>query len=400
MLYALHCLIALALIESLWSVWGGLRLRSSFRAARAPASGRLKPTSLIIPCRGVDPGFTKNLEAFLQQDYPDFQVLFAVDSSDDPSVKCIEEARARFPATPSSVIVSGTAQGRSQKVHSQLRALDFLRPEDEAIAFGDSDIRPHQEWLTQLVSPLSDSAVGVSTGFRWYIPVKGNFASVLRSVWNAGIASLITGADARFAWGGAMAIRRETFESARVRDFWRNALSDDFAMTRAVREAGLRIRFEPRCLSLSYEDCSMSELLEWSFRQLAITRTYDPRLWKAAFAAQCLNFGALWGGLAAGIVHWGAPLGKLALAGAVAIYLLGALKAQLRISAVRSIFPEAASRHLLAYLFWGPLASVVSLAGLFRSAFSNEIEWRGIRYKMISPFETIVIGEADRSGGE
>lgn len=400
MLYLALGLIALALAEALLSVRSGLAFRSSFLKARqATRPAPPASISLIIPCRGLDSGLKENLESFLRQDHPDHQVIFAVDNPDDPSVDAIEKVRRRA-ETPSKLIVSGKAQGRSQKVHSQLCAIDSLRPEDDLIAFGDSDIRPHQEWLTQLVSPLSDSAVGVSTGFRWYIPVKGNFASVLRSVWNAGIASLITGADARFAWGGAMAIRRETFESARVRDFWKNALSDDFAMTRAVREAGLRIRFEPRCLSLSYEDCSMSELLEWSFRQLAITRTYDPRLWKAAFAAQCLNFGALWGGLAAGIVHWGAPLGKLALAGAVAIYLLGALKAQLRISAVRSIFPEAASRHLLAYLFWGPLASLVSLAGLFRSAFSNEIEWRGIRYKMISPFETIVIGERDRSGGE
>ncbi|HUG43386.1 MAG TPA: glycosyltransferase, partial [Acidobacteriota bacterium] len=302
MLHLLFGLIALAFVEALLSVRAGVRFQSSFqKAARTPPrSGRLAPASLIVPCRGVDPGLKENLEAFLQQDFPDYQVLFAVDSHNDSSVEVIEEARRRFPKTPSLMIVSGTAQGRSQKVQSQLRALEFLRSDDEAIAFGDSDIRPHREWLVDLVSPLSDSAVGVSTGFRWYVPVRGNFTSVLRSVWNAGIASLLTGRDVRFAWGGAMAIRRKAFESARVRDYWRNALSDDFAMTRAVRDAGLRIRFEPRCLSFSYEDCSMSELLEWSFRQLAITRAYDPGLWRLAFSTQSLNFIALWGGLAAG----------------------------------------------------------------------------------------------------
>src|SRR5207245_11209480 len=61
--------------------------------------------------------------------------------------------------------------------------------------------------------------------------------------------------------------------------YWASTVSDDYALTRAVREAGGRIRFEPRCLVKSREDSSLGEFLRWANRQIIITRVYSSRLW-------------------------------------------------------------------------------------------------------------------------
>jgi len=276
--------------------------------------------------------------------------------------------------------------------------LQFVRPDDEVLAFGDSDIRPQPDWLRKLIEPLSEPTVGAGTGFRWYLSEKASFASCLRSAWNAGILSLLSKKNSPFAWGGAMAIRRSVFESSGVKARWHNALSDDYALSRAVHDAGLRIVFRPECLSFSYEDCSFSELLQWSFRQIAITRVYHPTLWALALVSQVVHSFFVWGGTVAlvfvsisgraGFVH------ALLLAMILAVYSLGAWKSWLRLDAVRRLFAQdwrLIRRCLLCYLLSGPLTSLISVVGLIRSIFSREIEWRGVRYRMVSPDQTRVV---------
>ena len=36
----------------------------------------------------------------------------------------------------------------------------------ELLAFIDSDVRPHPAWLRELISPLTDPAIGLTTGLR------------------------------------------------------------------------------------------------------------------------------------------------------------------------------------------------------------------------------------------
>lgn len=416
-------LALLHLLQSVHSLGEGIRFLARFRDARRPPSPDFAPpATLVLPFRGVDPGLEENLEAYFRLEYPDLQILLVTDDPEDPCVPVLERVRARFPERPSRVLFAGPARGRSQKVHNLLRAVENLRSRDEVVAFGDSDTRPHPGWLRHLVAPLRDPAAGAATGFRWYVPREGNFASVLRSVWNAGVATLLAGRNAPFAWGGAMALRRETLETSRVPEHWEGALSDDYAVTRAVREGGLEIRFSPGALGFSHEDCTLAELLEWSFRQLAITRVYRPALWRLALAGESFANLTFWGGwavfgtgvvgvatgagpagvdLAAGSVGSGQPGADGATAALVGLaglllagYVFRSAKGWLRLRALRELFPaewRRLRRHRAAYLFWGPLASFLTLAGALRPLGSREIRWRGTRYRMVSPTETVVL---------
>jgi ceramide glucosyltransferase len=319
--------------------------------------------------------------------------------SADASVPLLEKLRAEHPEIDSRLLFAGQATGRGQKVHNLLHALSHVRGKSRVVAFADSDARPAQDWLRSLVAGLADPRVGVTTGYRWYLPRRGNAASVLRSVWNASIATLLDERAPAFAWGGAMAFRRETLErEARIAEYWDGALSDDYAVTRAVKDHGLLIRFEPRCLVFSLEDCGWRELLDWSFRQLAITRVYQPTLWRLGWISELLGGVSFWGGLAvaAASVLSGAAVGEAALLAGIILVTWGAraAKGRLRLEAVDTLFPAEGRqlrRYRAAYLFWGPLVSLLTLVGLVRSALTREIEWRGVRYRMVSPNETVVI---------
>ncbi len=211
---------------------------------------------------------------------------------------------------------------------------------------------------------------------------------MLRSSWNAVIAGGFGPGEPRFLWGGAMAVRRETFEAARVRDWWRGAVSDDYRLTQAVRAAGLALRFSPGAMVAAPGDCSAREFLAWAVRQMVITKVYAPRLWRLGFAAHLMYCGAQ----ALGIVllaqgHlWTLPV--LFLVAGPGVY-----RAELRRRAARLWFPSRMDwldRRAGAYLLLSLPATWIWLYTFCASTFTRTIRWRGCRYRLLSPARTVL----------
>jgi ceramide glucosyltransferase len=202
-----------------------------------------------------------------------------------------------------------------------------------------------------------------------------------------------------FCWGGSTAILRETFDRLDISDEWRGSLSDDYALTRALRRADLRITFVPRCLTASYEDCSWRGLFEFTTRQLKITRVYAPDLWRIVLASNLIFCTIFYGGIFISITR--ALRGQsyaTPLAFVVAIFILGALKAQLRLCAVSRVLAREgvrvrASEHAAHLALW-TLTAAIFLWNAVAAAFSRRITWRGIVYELRSPTETRIIARA------
>ena len=180
-------------------------------------------------------------------------------------------------------------------------------------------------------------------------------------------------------------------------EHWRGAVSDDFAMTRALQRAGLPIRFVPQCLTASFEDCSLRELFEFTTRQLKITRAYAPHLWKSVFVGSVIFVLTFFGGVALVITRaamhlsFATPLFLLLI-----IFVMGAMKSHLRLKAVASVLKDERTDSLtstLAHTMWWPPASALYLWNSLMAAFSRRITWRGITYELKSPNETVIIGK-------
>jgi cellulose synthase/poly-beta-1,6-N-acetylglucosamine synthase-like glycosyltransferase len=397
-----YVIAGLVLLQSAVSLRGGLRYLAFFRREAGTTLPSYTPfASVIVPCRGVDQGLAENLAALFAQDYPAFEIVFVGDRREDQALALAEELRGSLPGVGvarSRVVVAGDARASGQKVHNLLAAVKESDPASEVFVFVDTDARPQALWLRALVAPLADADTGASTGYRWFVPVRGGLASHLRSVWNASIASAL-GADARrnFCWGGSTAVRRETFERLGVAEAWRGALSDDYALTRTLQAAGLPIRFVPACLTPSFEDCTFTELSEFTTRQLKITRVYAPRLWKIVLFSNLLFTLAFFGGGA--LVAARAALG-LSFAGPLAllcaVFLTGALKSFVRLRAVAmTLAPHRARvwRGAWAHLLLWPLTAALFLYNALAAARSRRITWRGVTYELISPTETAIIQE-------
>ena len=385
-------------------IWLGiLSLRSGFRFAAYVRSELARPLSdytpfatVIVPCRGNETALTVNLASLFQQTYPAYEILLVTDSESDPAHEVIQHViKEQTPEVARTVVIAGLATDCGQKVHNLRAAVAQIDPRSEVLVFVDSDARPRETWLRSLVAPLVDDRLGAATGYRWFIPQRGGFASRLRSIWNASIASAL-GANRKsnFCWGGSTAIRRETFARLDIGERWRGSVSDDFTITRVLGEANLPIHFVPACLVPSLGDCDLSELLEFSNRQLKITRVYASHLWKPVLLGSALFCLVFFGGIVLVVgrallgLSFAIPLSLLAI-----IFLLGAAKALVRFRAVVLTLPgESVSlrRDLFAHLLLWPLASLLYLYNALAATFSRRITWRGITYELKSPTEVII----------
>ncbi len=52
---------------------------------------------MLKPLSGVDEGLEENLRSFFTQEYPHFELLFAVRDADDPAVPVVEALQREFP---------------------------------------------------------------------------------------------------------------------------------------------------------------------------------------------------------------------------------------------------------------------------------------------------------------
>jgi hypothetical protein len=237
------------------------------------------------------------------------------------------------------------------------------------------------------VGRLDEPGVGVASSYRFYRPEPPGFGTLLRSVWNLSVLALLGDHDRNFAWGGSMALRREVFERAGVREAWRGALSDDYALTHAVRRAGLGVAFVPECLIGSQGPIGTGATLSWAARQISITRVYWPALFRLAVVSSLSATAFL---VLAPLVGGALPLGLLA-----AVLGLGCTSGGLRAMALGRLAPQwrrDVRRHLWAYVLMAPLAGLVTFYGVARALASRRIEWRGTLYEMRSPNETLVLG--------
>ena len=370
----------LAITLGIVGLLDGIRSARHIRTYRPTSTWR--PRVLVIcPCKGVEPEFSANAESILNQDYPNLRTVFVVEADGDPVKQPLQKLSA-------TVLVAGIATARGQKVHNLIHAVEHAAGDSEVFVFCDSDARYPEDWISNLIPPLADETVGVATGYRWYMAEPGSVPSLFRSIWNASVVTALGSHSRNFAWGGSMALRRDVFARARVRDAWDHAVSDDFAVTRAVRDAGLRIAFVPACLIPSHGRCSWLELLEFTTRQMIITRVYEPKLWRVAFIGQTIFNVTFWWSMIRMLAMWPDPVS----AGVwMTIFLLSGLKSWIRLEAVNTVLPSGTlSKWKWSYILLAPLGSLLYEYNMVRSAFTRDIIWRQRRYSLISPQHTIV----------
>src|SRR5580658_4482388 len=132
------------------------------------------PVSILKPVRGLDREAYENFASFCRLDYPDYEIVFAVQEESDPAVPVIRKVIADFPECEIRLLIGIENLGPSAKVCKLARLVHDAR--NDLFVISDSDVRVEPDYLRMIVEPFRDPKVGVVTAlFRGN--VKANLGS-------------------------------------------------------------------------------------------------------------------------------------------------------------------------------------------------------------------------------
>jgi len=329
--------------------------------------------AMIVPCKGQQENLQDNLEAISTQDYPDYRVLFIIDSKDDaayPTLKKITEKTKN-----AHIVLTTKLEGCSGKIAALLTGIDHAR-DAEVFVFADADIHPHHEWLAFLVAPLSKKRIGAVTGYRWYFPT--DWTSSVISTWNMATISGLFNPVSTFAWGGSTAITQTLFEQVHLASQWKKGYSDDLILTREVKKAGYQIEFSPLCLVDSPPEKELKKFLRWGTTQFTWVRWYNPVGWSISFVGLIGFTGLPFLGLLFVGIGWTLP-GVIMLGLVLTEMLYGGIGIMVLRRLMR--YPRSRTQHAYRYVLLMPLAFLLYTYNILASSIKKHILWGGRIYE-------------------
>ncbi|MDE1827751.1 MAG: glycosyltransferase family 2 protein [Candidatus Micrarchaeota archaeon] len=311
-------------------------------------------TLVIVPCRGEDVTLEKNLAAISNQIYSNYNLVCVVDEESDPSLKAIKKLGLKY------ILSVADCKNCSGKVRAITTALQKFR-NYSVYVIADSDILPEREWLKNLITPLSDKRVGLSTGYPFFNPL-GGFWSKVKSAWGLVGEGLMESKLTVFGWGGSLAFRKELLDPKGL-DLFKGSLSDDIALTKIAKEKSLEIFYSKNArLQVNVKE-GVQEFIEWANRQTSLSILGDNKIFYLGITFYSAQILVLLSGIILGIFY-----NPIFFALLLPI-LIGAARGYLRLR-----------KRYYEFFILVPMLPFLYLLNLIVAKNMKEINWRGNKY--------------------
>lgn len=259
---------------ALYSSFGFFRPKLTTKLA---PSGFAPPVSILKPIRGLDPDAYENLASFCRQDYPEYEILFCVDT-DDPTLPVIGKLTADFPNCRIRVLYGSGRSATNDKVAKLARLVD--EAENEIVVISDSDVRVTPDYLRRVVTPLADPQVGAATCF--YVPTQETtFVQHLQSVgmladFYPGILVAWKLDGIKFTLGPTIATSRTRLAGFGGYQAIENRPADDLLVGRLIADQGYKVELLPYNVSTVADFQSFGDLFHKRLRWIVVMRHMRP----------------------------------------------------------------------------------------------------------------------------
>jgi ceramide glucosyltransferase len=345
--------------------------RKPNEASNSPTAKSFTPlVSLIKPVHGIDFGSVENFESFCRQDYPAYEILFAVNDESDPAVPLIRATAAKFPERNIRLISGAPQIGANKKVNNLIELNRAARY--EIIILTDGDVRVSPNYLREVVAPFADPKIGAVTSFYRGIAQK-SLAAELEAIGAASdffpgvlVAEWMEGMT--FALGASIVTTKTWVAKIGGFEAIADMHSDDYELGHRIAKAGGKVVLAHELVWTMYPAQSARGFWNHQVRWLRTVRLSRP----FSFLGLIFTHGLPWAAAAALV----APTKSIAAAYFTAYLVLRLVMAW--VVGVRAVADETVRTKLWLIPFRDAIHFVVWLA----SFASNKISWGGEQFTM------------------
>jgi len=287
--YLCAALCAFILVMNFASMWlMGRKCRARARDLPPPADA--PPVSIVRPLRGLETFSEETLGATFELDYPDYEIIFCVQSANDPVIPLVERLIAAHPDREARLLVGDDVVSANPKLNNCVKGWDAARYDHVILA--DSNALPPRDYIqTMLAAFEPDTAMTVSMpiGSRpegFWAMVECAILNTFQARWQYGAEAIGIG----FAQGKNMMWRREVLDRAGGIRALGAEIAEDAASTKIIRAQNMKVKLvdmpfeQPLGARTAHE--VYSRHARWArLRRVTFPAHYAPEFMNGSFVA-------------------------------------------------------------------------------------------------------------------
>lgn len=302
---SLACLCAFIILVNLVSVAIMARkCRARPRNLRTPVDA--PPVSIVRPLKGVEAFSMEILRASFELDYPNYELIFCVQSGEDPIIPLVRDMIAGHRRIDAVLLIGDDRISVNPKLNNCAKGWDAARY--DYVILADSNALPPKDYIQTMLAAFRDDTaliISMPIGSRpasFWAVVECAILNTFQARWQYGAEAIGLG----FAQGKNMMWRREILDRAGGIRALGAEVAEDAAATKILRANNMRIRlvdmpFEQPLGMRTAQEIYVRQA-RWSrLRRATFPAYYAPEIMNGsvvavlcgAFAAQGLGYDSL-----------------------------------------------------------------------------------------------------------
>jgi ceramide glucosyltransferase len=365
-------IVFLAVLALSFLIIGGyLLLTIRFRPGRKrriDLGSRFPRVSIMKPMKNLVDDITANLESYFTLDYPNYEIIFGLDTLDDVSLPLIRSLQSRFPDIPVTVMATGHSDAENPKIFKLARMEKAAS--GDLLWVTDANTRVSADTLNHLEQECRRSGAHVL-----FSPIRGVGSRTLASLMENMSLNLFTSGNILAAWkmfgqqiivGKSMLIEKAALAHFGGFSYFSEFLAEDFVIGEAFEDSGFKLS----CSSVWIDNVSCSTTMGGFFRRMVRWAKLRLRLKPGFYVMEVL--------LNPVALSLALPLFWPARGGLLLAAVLAA-KAAIEFTSYRVLTWRSGEplRHLALLPLVVVLKDLILLAVYFVPFFSRTIVWQG-----------------------
>jgi ceramide glucosyltransferase len=354
-----------ALIAYSFQIWA---VRSYLPAALPAAEERIYPAvSILKPLKGLDDNLYDNLESLCRLDYPEFELIFSLQTWNDPAYKVAKKIKDKHPETDITIHIERCNEGLNPKINNLIPAYRISK--HDHILISDSNVMIDSGYLKEITGHMSNPEVGLVSNLIRGIGGK-SFGAVLENLHlNTFVIGSVSFLDKFLRMpcvvGKSMLMKKRDLEAIGGLTTMKDVLAEDYLIGKRLHEIGKKVVVSGHMINNVNEYWDLKRFLNRHTRWAKIRWQIGGLKYLSELFGNPVFMAALL------VLLAGFSAASLAFAGAIS-----ALKAAGDFVIGRRI---GADLKKSSYLL-GPIKDMLIGMIWFVPIFSNTVVWRGNRY--------------------